>query len=122
MAMISKRDGEEKMLDEKTSLRFALEAIDRIERYVHGCSYTEFSLDRMRQDAVIFRLEILGRILTELLRELESENSVQAIASYEHLCREIGKDYRSVNLQSVWDTVTMELARLRGQLLALKLE
>ena len=110
------------MPNTKALLRFALEAIQRIESYIQGLSYDKFSLDRMRQDAVIFRLEILGRILTELLRELENEGSVQAIARYEHLCREIGQDYRSVNLQSVWDTVTMELARLREQLLALQLE
>jgi uncharacterized protein with HEPN domain len=122
MALVSKRDCEQKMPDTKAFLRFALEAVQRIESYVQGLSYDKFSLDRMRQDAVLFRLKILGRILTELLRELESENSVQAIARYEHLCKEIGQDNRSLNLQLVWDTVTIELAHLREQLLALQVE
>lgn len=49
-----------KKRDDTVYLRDILDAVRQIEIYVDGISFVDFQNDRMRQDAIVRQLEIIG--------------------------------------------------------------
>jgi uncharacterized protein with HEPN domain len=90
-----------------------------IETYTHGLSETEFFRDRLRQDAVIRRLEIIGeaagRIMKAERRFGESLRELPLREAYE-MRNFISHGYDAVDLAIVWDTVTNDIPALERAL------
>lgn len=55
-------------------LRHILDAVEKIERYLHGYDKQTFQADEKTQDAVVRQMEIIGEAATNLTRDLRSKN------------------------------------------------
>lgn len=90
-----------------------------IESYVHSVTESRFRHDRMRQDAVIRRLEIIGeaagRIMKSDRRFAETLPELPLREAYE-MRNFISHGYDAVDLGIVWDTITNDIPALRHAL------
>lgn len=108
----------ERQRDEKhsidTALREMRECCEIIETYTHGISEADFRRDRMRQDAVVRRLEIIGEAGRTMKTErgfAESLSELPLREAYE-MRNFISHSYDAVDLAIVWDTVTNDIPKL----------
>jgi len=103
-----KKDSRVYLADMQTS-------IDRIEAYIDGMTLADFTRDLKTQDAVIRHLAIIGesigRLDTEFLATHPAFPLRQAISMRNFLIH----DYDAVNVDIVWDTITIDLPLLRKQ-------
>jgi len=93
-----------------------LDAIGQVEAYLQSVSYDAFCQDRMRQDAVVRQLEIIGeagRNLATALQDQYPEIPWQDIIGMRH---KIAHDYFDVDIRVVWDTAKHDLPVLKQQL------
>lgn len=102
-----------------TTLEEMRECCDVIAGYLDGISEDEFRIDRMRQDAVIRRLEIIGEAAGRLMkldrRFAETLPELPLREAYE-MRNFISHGYDSVDLGIVWDTITHDIPALRSSL------
>jgi len=102
-----------KRRDDRLLVEDMLSAIKQIERYIEGVSFEDLCHDRMRQDAVVRQLEIIGeaaRLLSEEFRNQYPHIPWQDIIGMRH---KLTHDYFEVDLRIVWDTVQFDLPQLK---------
>ena len=93
-----------------------LEAVDRIQEYVQDIPRDAFEADRMRFDAVIRNLEIIGeavRGVPDSVRQHYSEVEWRKIAGLRDI---LIHRYFSINVDIVWDVVESKLPTLKAQI------
>ena len=86
-----------------------LEAIGKIEKYVHNKSYEEFKKDDKTKDAVVRNLEIVGeavRNIPENFKEKYPDVDWKAAAGMRD---KLIHEYFGVSLAIVWETVKSDL-------------
>ena len=100
------------MKDDRIYLNHILEAIEDIERYT-ASGYEAFIRERMQQDAVIRKLEVIGEAVKHL-------SAAAKIARSDIQWREIAAmrdkmihEYFGVNLEIVWVAVEQNLPELK---------
>jgi uncharacterized protein with HEPN domain len=86
-----------------------LEAIRRARTYAADLSYDEFLLDTRTQDAVVRTLEILGEAAKRLSPQLRDRYPAVPWKRMAGLRDKLIHDYFGVNLDIVWEIVTLEL-------------
>lgn len=90
-----------------------VDAIDRTERFVAGLDFEAFKSDDKTHYAVIRCLEIISEATREIpqgAKDRYPEMPWKQIADSGNIYRHV---YDKVSLRIVWDTVTVDLARLR---------
>ena len=93
-----------------------LEAIDRIQEYVEDITRDVFAADRMRFDAVIRNLEIIGEAVKgvpDSVRQNYPDVEWRKIAGLRDI---LIHKYFSINVEIVWDVVDSKLPILKTQL------
>lgn len=96
-----------------------LEAIARVEEYVQGLDDAAFMKDKLRQDAVIRNLEVIGeaaRAIPEEVLELQASIPWSQIRRMRNVLAHV---YFGVNLAIVWDTIQQDLPPLKVAVAAL---
>ena len=96
------------------------EALHRITTYVAGMAYESFVADDKTQDAVIRNLEILGEATKNLSEELRAEYPSVPWKSMAGARDRLIHHYFGINLDIVWQIVTIELPRVASQLETIK--
>ena len=102
-----------KRRDDRVYLHDILNAIEQIEAYLYDVSYDLFCQERMRQDAVVRQLEIIGeasRRFSQAFQDRHPEIPWQDIIGMRH---KIAHDYFEIDLRVVWDTAKSDLAALK---------
>lgn len=61
--------------DESVYLRHILDAIERVETYIHDLGETKFYEDALTQDGVIRQIEVIGEATKHLSSELRNKYS-----------------------------------------------
>jgi len=105
-----------KRRDNVVFVRDMLDAIGQVEVYLHAVSYDAFCQDRMRQDAVVRQLEIIGEAGRNLALAFQNQHPQipwQDIIGMRH---KIAHDYFDVDIRVVWDTAKHDLPMLKQQL------
>jgi uncharacterized protein with HEPN domain len=96
-----------------------VQAIERIEEYTEDLSEQAFQADRMRQDAVIRNLEIVGEASRNLERYcpefLAAYPDLPIIQAYE-MRNALSHGYFRVDLQIIWETIQHNLPPLHRRL------
>ncbi len=100
----------------KFLLQFALESIEHIESFIEGLSFTAFTRKPMTRDATILRLEFLGFALRDISKRTAVEDTKLYLARKARRYDTLTKDYRKVDDRKIWETVTLELPRLKKKL------
>jgi len=99
-----------------------LEAIGKIEKYVHGKSYGEFEKDDKTKDAVVRNLEIVGeavRNIPENFKEKYPDVDWNAAAGMRD---KLIHEYFGVSLAIVWETVKSDLPPFKKRLMEISKE
>ncbi len=92
------------------------ESIQRISEYMVGFDYASFLNDTKTQDAVIRNLEILGEATKNLSPELRTTYSDVPWKSMAAARDRLIHNYFGVNLDIVWQIVSIELPKVMERL------
>jgi uncharacterized protein with HEPN domain len=95
--------------DDRIYLAHILDAIHDVEQYA-SVGRSVFMLDKMRQDAVIRKLEITVKNLSESTKMRRPEIAWRRIAGMRD---RLTHDYFGVDLALVWITVDREVPKLK---------
>jgi uncharacterized protein with HEPN domain len=108
-----------KVPDLRQPLSDILEAIELIHTYVHGADYEQFGAERMRQDAVLRQLGIIGEAAGRLPIQFRAAHQQIPWAAITGMRHRIVHDYGGVNLRIVWSTVEFDLPEIEAGVAAL---
>jgi uncharacterized protein with HEPN domain len=97
---------------DQESLQDMLESIHRITTYITGMTYEVFVTDTKTQDAVIRNLEILGEATKNLSEEVRVKHPEIPWSSISKTRDRLVHHYFGVNLDIVWQVITLELPQL----------
>ncbi|MBP0001715.1 MAG: DUF86 domain-containing protein [Cyanobacteria bacterium SID2] len=84
--------------------------------YLNGKTQTDFKRDRMIQDAIVRRIEIIGEAATRLSQEARDEIDTVPWKQVIGMRNIMIHQYDRVDLQLVWDTATIALPQLARSL------
>ena len=92
------------------------EAIDRIQQYIKGLSYEDFSDDQKSIDAVVRNLEIIGEAANRVPDEFKENH--QEIEWYKivGLRNRIIHEYFGVDIQIIWQILQKDIPELQDHL------
>jgi uncharacterized protein with HEPN domain len=103
-------------------LAHIVEAIDRIDRYVHDMTELTFLSDEKTQDAVVRNLEILGEAANNIDKQhptyAQAHKDVPWALMYTMRNR-VAHGYFKVDYELVWKTIHADLPELRAHVLGL---
>ncbi|NCS32103.1 DUF86 domain-containing protein [bacterium] len=105
------------MKDDKLILQQMLQFIERIEQYVSGMSFDEFSKDYKSQDAIIRNVEIIGEAANRLNKKFLSDNKDFPIAEAVSMRNKLIHGYDDVDLEIVWTTAITDIQTLKTAIL-----
>ena len=91
------------------------ESVRRIREYTDAMAYDRFLADIKTQDAVIRNLEIVGEAAKNISTQLHSKYSDVPWKGMAGVRNRLIHHYFGVNLDIVWDIVTVELPSLESQ-------
>lgn len=97
-----------------------LEAIQKVEQYMVGCSHEEFLSDSKTTDAVMRNLEIIGEAsgrLPDDFKRKHKEIEWEKIIGFRH---RIVHEYFGIDLEIVWTILRNDLPQFKNELLKLK--
>ena len=103
-------------------MRHIVAAVDRIETYVQGLDLTAFMASSLVQDAVIRNFEIIGEAASKIQAAdsafAQSHPQLRLDLAY-RMRNALIHGYDSVNLVTVWNTITNDLPILKRHIAAL---
>jgi uncharacterized protein with HEPN domain len=105
--------------DDISYLNDILDAIDRIESYVQGVTKDAFFKHLMMQDAVMHQIEIIGEASNRVSDVFQEEYPELPWMQMRAIRNKIVHDYRGIELEIIWDTVTNNLPGLKAQVMRL---
>src|SRR5262249_44912242 len=99
--------------DEKLRLTHIAEAAALIADYLKGVSKEAFLNDRLRQDAVIRRIQIIGEAVRHLSRELLATMPDFPAKQARGMRNVLVHDYDGLNLERLWETATQDIPAIK---------
>jgi uncharacterized protein with HEPN domain len=96
-------------------LQDIVDAISRIESYVEGTTRLAFETDRMRFDAVIRNLEIIGEAVKRVPNPIRKNHPSVAWRKIAGLRDRLIHAYFDIDIDIIWDIVHSELPILKTQ-------
>lgn len=87
--------------------------------YVEDLDFDQFEVDKKTQDAVIRNLEVLGEASKHISEDLRSRYSEIPWKSMSAARDRLIHHYFGVNLDIVWNIITIELPRVSERLTAI---
>ncbi|GAC1462526.1 MAG: DUF86 domain-containing protein [Gemmatimonadaceae bacterium] len=100
------------MKDDRVYLQHIREALQDIAAYC-GSDHGAFLNDRMRQDATLRKLEVIGQAVKNLSEDTKSRQPEIPWKQIAGMRDKVIHDYFGVNLEIVWAVVQKELPKLR---------
>ncbi len=98
-------------------VKHIIEAIDKIEKYLGGSSYEEFSRNDMLVDAVVRELEIIGEAASNFSEEFRNHYPNIPFRDITDMRNFLIHEYFGVNTKIVWETCQTDLPNLKKLLL-----
>jgi uncharacterized protein with HEPN domain len=98
--------------DWRFRLRDMLDHAERVSSYVHDITYEAFADDRLRVDAVLYNLEIVGEAARHVLETVRARYPDVPWREVAGMRNRIAHGYTSVNLAIVWATATLSVPQL----------
>jgi uncharacterized protein with HEPN domain len=99
--------------DARLYLHDIARSIGRIERYVKGLSFAEFSRDEKTRDAVVRNIEIVGEAVRHLPVELKSGHSHIPWAKMVGMRNKVMHEYFGIDNAILWETVRTDIPALK---------
>jgi uncharacterized protein with HEPN domain len=105
--------------DDSVYLRHILDAISRIEEYLHGVDEEIFYQHYLVQDGVIRQLEIIGEASKRLSREVRASCPNVPWQDIAGMRDKLIHDYFGVDLEAVWLTARDDIPALKAEISAI---
>jgi len=105
--------------DDSVYLRHILDAISRIEEYLHGIDEETFYQHYLVQDGVIRQLEIIGEATKRLSREVRVQCPNVPWQDIAGMRDKLIHDYFGVDLDAVWLTARNDVPTLKVEVSAM---
>ncbi|MGE4518608.1 MAG: DUF86 domain-containing protein [Desulfobacteraceae bacterium] len=105
--------------DDSVFLKHIRDSAVRIEKYIEGFDYNEFSENELVQDAVIRQLEIIGEAVKKIspyLKVLYSEIPWKDIAGMRD---KLIHDYFGVDIETVWLTAFNDIPEIYKKIISI---
>ncbi|MGC8785571.1 MAG: DUF86 domain-containing protein [Armatimonadota bacterium] len=99
--------------DDMVYLQHILEAALAIEEYLQGIDYDHFMSNRMVQDAVIRRIEVIGEATRNLSLDIKQRYSDVPWQRIAGMRNKLIYGYFGVDMDAVWGTATRDVASLK---------
>jgi uncharacterized protein with HEPN domain len=99
--------------DETVYLRHILDAIERIDAYLHGIDETAFYQTSLLQDGVIRQIEIIGEAARHLSKDYRQLYSHIPWIDIAGMRDKLIHDYFGVDIEKVWLTAREDLPELK---------
>ena len=103
-------------------LQHIAEAIADIENYLKGLSQEEFLREKMIQDAVLRKLEIIGEATKRLSEKIRKSHTAIPWKDVAGMRDKLIHDYLGVDLDEVWFTLQHDLPKLKDELQRIRKE
>ncbi len=94
-------------------LKHIIDAIEKIERYLSGCTLDQFRLDGEKTDAVVRNLEIVGEAISHLTRDLKARHPHAEWQIAAAMRNRLIHGYFDVDPEIVWQTSKDDLPNLK---------
>ena len=107
------------MKDSLNYIKHILEAIEKIESYIDGVNFEDFSNNSMLFDAVVRELEIIGEAANRITEEFQKEHANVPWRKVIGMRNKLIHEYFEVNKKVVWLTCKEDLFELKSILLEL---
>ena len=93
-----------------------MEAIAKIERYIHGMDFKSWKKDEKTVDAVIRNLEVIGEAASHMPTEIQEQFRDVPWDMMKGIRNILAHEYFGVDLEIVWKTVKKDLPNLKKRL------
>ncbi len=100
-------------------LQDILDSIGKIEKYIEGVNFNQFSSDEEKIDAVIRNLEIIGEAANSVPKEITDKYTEIPWEKMVSIRNKVLHEYFGVDEDILWQTVTNDLLPLKHQLQSL---
>ena len=102
--------------DATAYLRHISDAISRIEEYVRGTEYRDFTENHLIQDGVIRQIEIIGEATKRLPEKIRKKYFDIPWKDMAGMRDKLIHGYFGVDLDAVWDTVEKDIPILKEKI------
>ncbi|KYC54445.1 MAG: hypothetical protein AMQ74_00050 [Candidatus Methanofastidiosum methylothiophilum] len=100
-------------------LKHILDSIERIEEYIRGVDYEDFMESSLIQAATIREIEIIGEATKNLDVKFREKYNTLPLRKMSGMGDKLIHDYFGVDLDAVWDTVTIDLPPLKDKIISI---
>ena len=100
-------------------LKHILESIAKIEEFTEGISKTGFVASAKTQDAVIWRIEIIGEAIKNLPNDFTEKHSGVQWKEFARMRNKLIHAYFGVDLSITWNVVKKDLPVLKKKIRAI---
>lgn len=91
-------------------------ACARIQQFIEGMDLAKFTTDFMCQDAVIRRIEIIGRASTKIDPLFQEEHSEIPWHLMRGMRNRLIHDYNEIDIELVWQTIQNDISDLKKKI------
>ncbi len=102
--------------DPKIFIKHIIESIESIEKYTKGQTKENFPREKMMQDAVIRKIEIIGEAVKNLPSHFKKKYPKIAWRDIAGMRDILIHEYFGVNINVVWKTVQEDIPKLKKQI------
>lgn len=99
-----------------------LEAVEKIEKYVHDKSYEEFQKDEKTKDAVVRNLEIIGEAVRNIPEDFKEKYPDVDWNGAAGMRDKLIHEYFGVSFLIVWETTKSDLPPFKKRLMEISKE
>lgn len=97
-----------------------ISALNKIETYIKNISEAEFARDELKQEAVLFNLQIIGEAVAHISIANKRKYDTVDWKKLRRLRNFIAHQYFKVDPKDVWLTIKLDLPKVRAEIMKIE--